>query len=144
MMAAPRRRGFQPRPDAMNYFFLKYVHLFCVAGSFALFFVRGLWIARSYPAAPEAWVKALPHVVDGLLVLSAVGMVVTAPRFDWPQWMLVKLGLIVVYFGLAVLVFRAKTRTGYKILAWVGGLLLFLYVTTVAVLQHPLGVFSLF
>jgi uncharacterized membrane protein SirB2 len=128
----------------VNYLFLKYLHVICVAASFALFFVRGLWITRAYPPAQETWVRTLPHVVDGLLILSALGMVATASRFDWGLWMQVKLGLIVMYFALAVMVFRASTRRGFKIAAWAGGLGLFLYVTTVAVLQHPMGVFSLF
>ena len=128
----------------MNYAFLKYLHIICVAASFALFFVRGLWVMRAYPPAPEPWIRALPHVVDGLLLFSAVGMVATVPRFDWAPWMQVKIGLIVVYFALAVLVFRAGTRRGYKVLAWIVGLALFLYVTTIAVLQRPLGIFSLF
>jgi uncharacterized membrane protein SirB2 len=128
----------------MNYLFLKYLHIFCVAASFALFFVRGLWIVKVYPSAQEPWIRVLPHVIDGLLLLSAAGMVATAQRFDWTPWMQVKLGLVVVYIALAVLVFRAGTQRLYKTLAWAGGLLLFLYVTSIAVLQHPRGIFSLF
>jgi hypothetical protein len=41
-------------------------------------------------------------------------------------------------------VFRAATPRWVKVAAWILGLLLFLYITTVAVLQHPTGVFSLF
>ena len=63
----------------------------------------------------------------------------TVPRFDWSTSMQVKLALIVVYVGFAVLVFRSGTPWTFKIAAWAGGLVLYLYVTTVAVLQHPLG-----
>lgn len=127
----------------MSYLFLKNLHIFCVAASFALFFVRGLWVIRAYPPAPEPWIKALPHVVDGLLLLSAAGMVFTAQRFDWSSWMQVKLSLIVVYLVVAVLVFRSGSARAIKALGWIGGLLLFLFITTVAVLRQPSGVFSL-
>jgi uncharacterized membrane protein SirB2 len=143
-MMAVAKTGASAHETRSMYLFLKYLHIFCVAASFSLFFVRGLWIMRVYPPASEPWIKALPHVVDSLLLLSAVGMVATAPRFDWNTPMQVKLGLIVIYIGLAVLVFRAGTPSLAKAFAWVGGLLLFLYVTTVALVQHPLGVFSLF
>jgi uncharacterized membrane protein SirB2 len=133
-----------PETWTMNYLFLKYLHIVCVAASFALFFVRGLWIMKAYPSAQEPWIRALPHVIDSLLLLSAVGMLVTAQRIEWAPWMQVKLGLVVMYFGLAVVVFRAGTQRLHKTLAWLGGLLLFLYVTTIAVLQHPVGIFSLF
>jgi uncharacterized membrane protein SirB2 len=128
----------------MNYLFLKYLHIFCVASSFSLFFVRGLWVMRAYPPPGETWVKVLPHVIDTLLVLSAVGMLASVPRLEWPGWMQVKLGLLVIYVLFAIVVFRAGRNLFFKVAAWIGGMLLFLYITTVAVLQHPLGVFSLF
>lgn len=128
----------------MNYVFLKYLHILCVAASFALFFVRGLWVMQTYPPATETWAKVLPHAIDTLLVVSALGMIATMPRFDWSPSMQIKLGLVVLYFGLAVLVFQGSGRRTLKALAWIGGLLLFLFITTVALLKQPFGIFSLF
>ena len=149
-MMAPLKKGPRAGPridpagarDGSMYLFLKYLHILCVAASFALFFVRGLWVMRTYPPASERWARIMPHAVDGLLVLSAVAMLATAPRLE--GHMAMKLGLLVPYIGLAVLVFRAGTPRLLKAVAWIFGLLLFLYITTVAVLQQPMGVFSLF
>jgi uncharacterized membrane protein SirB2 len=127
----------------MNYVLLKYVHIFCVAASFALFFVRGLWTLQTYPPAPEAWVRMLPHAVDGLLLVSAIGMIVTATQFDWSTWLQVKLVLVVVFVVMGVLVFRSSTRRPVKAIAWLLGLLLFLFITTVALLHQPLGILTL-
>ena len=128
----------------MNYLLLKYLHVLCVAASFSLFFVRGMWVMRAYPPAHESWVRLLPHAVDGLLLLSAAGMLATAQGAAWPTWMQVKIGLLVVYIVLALVVFRVGKNRFQKGLAWVLGLCMFLFITTVAVLQNPYGVLSLF
>lgn len=126
----------------MNYLLLKYFHIFCVASSFALFFVRGMWMMRAYPPAQERWAKVLPHIVDALLVLTAVGMIAIAPKLGLPVWLQVKIGLLVVYVLLVLVVFRLGRNRLQKGAAWLAGLALFLFVTTVAVLRHPLGILS--
>jgi len=73
------------------------------SGELCAFFVRGLWVMRSYPDSQEKWVRALPHVVDGLLVLSAVAILAMSPLKGWPgDWLTVKLALIVIYVALGL------------------------------------------
>ena len=143
--AAACRAVPQARPHRahMNYVLLKYLHIFCVAASFALFFVRGLWTLQTYPPAPEAWVRVLPHVVDGLLLATALGMFVTVAHLEWSAWLQVKLALVVVFVGLGLLVFRSSARRPLKAMAWLAGLLIFLFITTVALLHQPLGILTL-
>jgi uncharacterized membrane protein SirB2 len=127
----------------MSLLFLKYLHVVAVATTFALFFVRGLWLMQSYPESQEKWVRALPHIVDGVLVLSALGILITSPLKGWPgEWLTLKLLLAVVYFALVLLLFRWARTLTTKILIWLPTLVLFLYITTVAVLHHPRGIFS--
>lgn len=121
---------------------LKYLHILCVAASFALLFVRGLWLLRSFPAAQENWVRMLPHAVDGLLVLTAVAMLATSNK-AWPDWLWVKFGLILVYAVLSVLVFHVARNRWQRGIAWIAALLVFLFITTVAVLQNPSGILIL-
>jgi len=126
----------------MNYLTLKYLHIICVAGSFSLFFIRGIWLLRSYPHAQEPWIRALPHVIDTLLVASAIGMLALAPKGIWDgDWMLIKVVLVVVYAVMSVLLLRLAKSKIQKILLWVAALLVFLFATTVSVLHHPLGIF---
>lgn len=125
----------------MSFLFLKYVHIVCVAASFALFFVRGLWIIRSYPRSEEAWARILPHAVDTLLLISAVWLLFSSPQKGWPgEWLTVKLVLIAVYVALAQYVFRVARGPVTRMLLWVTALLVFLFATTVAVLQTPRGI----
>lgn len=127
----------------MNLLFLKYLHIVSVAASFALFFVRGLWVMQSYPDSQEKWVRVLPHVVDAVLVLSAVAMLATSPLNGWPgDWLTVKLALIVVYAMLALYLFRGARALTTKILVWLLALLVLLFITAIAVLHNPLGILS--
>ncbi len=128
----------------MNYLLLKYLHIVCVAVSFSLFFVRGFWVLKVYPPATERWVKTLPHVIDGLLLASAVAMVVISPLMRWPLWMQAKIALLVLYVALALIAFQGRGGRLWKGAAWFVGVLVFLYITTVAVLKEPSGIFVLF
>ena len=121
---------------------LKYLHIVCVAASFSLLFLRGLWLLRAFPAAQETWVRMLPHAVDGLLVVSALAMMSLGSSKVWPDWLWAKFGYIVVYAVLSVLVFRLAGKRWQRGIAWAGALFMFLFITTVAVLQSPLGIFS--
>jgi uncharacterized membrane protein SirB2 len=125
------------------YIFLKYLHIFVVAASFALFFMRGVWTMRGYPAPQEPWVRALPHVTDGILLLSAIGLISATPRWEWSTWIVVKFAMIAVYAVLVLLVFRQWGSRWQRGLVWVLALLLFLQITSVAVLKLPGGIFSL-
>jgi len=127
----------------MSYLLLKNVHIFCVAAGFSLLFVRGLWMLRVYPPASEAWVRMLPHAVDGLLVVSAAYMLFSMPRLEWPAWMITKFALLALYVIMAIVMFRGATRL-QKGVAWVAGMLIYLHITSVAVLKSPLGIASQF
>ena len=128
----------------MSYLLFKYIHIVCAAASFALFFIRGIWAVRAYPSVQEPWARALPHVIDGLLVFSAVAMFYMSFPTAWGgDWMIVKLVLICVYVVLATYVLRFAKGKIVRISAWVAALLLFLYVTSIAVLHNPAGIFLL-
>ena len=73
----------------MSYLLFKYIHIVCAAASFALFFIRGIWAIRAYPSVQEPWARALPHVIDGLLVFSALAMFsVSFPTAWGGTWMI--------------------------------------------------------
>ena len=127
----------------MSFLLLKYLHILCVATTFALFFIRGLWTLRGYPEPQENWVRALPYVIDGVLILAAIMMITLAPRWEWSGWVQIKLGMIVAYAILVLVVFQEGRPRWQKALAWSLGLLLFLMITSIAVLKRPGGIFSL-
>lgn len=124
----------------MNYLALKYLHIVFVAASFALFFIRGLWAMRAYPPAQEPWVRVLPHVVDGVLLVSALGMLWIGSGNLWSgNWLVAKVGLVVLYVALSVVALRVLKHTIARLIAWTLALATFLFATSVAVLHNPRG-----
>ena len=127
----------------MSFLLLKYVHIISVAASFALFFVRGLWVMRAYPESQEPWARMLPHLVDASLVVSAIGILILSPQKGWPgDWLTVKLVLIVLYVAMAQYLFHVARAFVIKALVWILALLVLLFVTTIAVLHDPRGILS--
>ena len=64
----------------MTYLVLKYLHVSCVVLSGFGFFLRGLWMLSESALFKQRWVRVVPHVVDTVLLGSAITMlVISAP-----------------------------------------------------------------
>jgi len=53
-----------------DYLSIKSVHVACVAASYLLFLVRGIWMIGDSPMLRRRWVRVLPHVNDALLLAA--------------------------------------------------------------------------
>jgi len=70
-------------------------------------------------------------------------MLLDSPLKGWPgNWLTVKLVLVAVFAVLSVYLFRVARATIVKMLVWILALGVFLFVTTIAVLRDPIGIFS--
>jgi uncharacterized membrane protein SirB2 len=93
--------------EPVQFLLHKDVHIFSVAASFALFVVRGFWAFRGYPRALEAWVRLLPHMVDAVLLTSALAMLYLQEPKGWPgDRMTVKGLLLTAYVVLSSLLLK--------------------------------------
>ena len=52
----------------------KHIHLLTVAISLGFFVLRGVWMLSGSALLQKKWVKILPHIVDTLLLVSAIGL----------------------------------------------------------------------
>ena len=65
------------------------------------------------------------------------------PGRGWPgDWLTVKLALLAVYILAMLIALRWGRTTAQKLVAWITALLVYLFITTISVLHHPLGVLS--
>jgi uncharacterized membrane protein SirB2 len=123
----------------MDYALLKAIHVTCVALSGVGFVARGALALPGSPLLQRRWVRVLPHVVDTLLLGSAISMVLVARL--WPSqqpWLATKIALLVVYVVLGMLAFgRFRTNLGQRA-AYVGALLVFAWIVGVALTRQPL------
>ncbi|HUG97753.1 MAG TPA: SirB2 family protein [Gammaproteobacteria bacterium] len=127
----------------MLYYWVKQVHICSVLLSFALFLARGAWVLSGRPLPGHAFVRLLPHVVDTVLLTSALWLTTIIQQFPFrAPWLTVKVILLVAYIVLGSLALRhAPTRTGRGI-AFVAAIGVFLFLFSVARYHHPLGFLS--
>lgn len=119
---------------------LKDIHVTTALISFTLFFIRGLWVMKGSAMMQKKWVKIVPHVNDTVLLGTAIALTISISQYPFVDaWVTAKLLGLVAYICLGVEVFRiAKTEIG-RMLAWLSGLLVFLFTVSVAVTKSPVG-----
>ncbi len=124
---------------------VKVIHLSCVALSFSGFFIRGIWMLQGSAKLKLRWVKAAPHVVDTLLLGSAIILAVQwriSPLAH--PWLMAKIVALLVYIGAGMVALRFGRNRNQRLLAWLFGLLTFSYIVAVALSKSALGWFAYF
>jgi uncharacterized membrane protein SirB2 len=118
----------------MDYLAVKHLHMSCVALSGTLFLLRGGWMLADSGMLARRWVRVLPHVVDTLLLTSAIVLAWWSGQYPLAQnWLTAKvLGLIVYIVLGTVALKRGRTKT-VRTIAFAGALLCFAYIIGVAV-----------
>ena len=126
----------------MPYIALKHLHITFVALSGLLFLVRGIWMLRASPRLQQRWVKIVPHVVDTLLLASAIGLAVWSHQYPGQMpWLTAKVVGLVAYIVLGTIALKRGRTKGVRAAAFVGALACFVYIVAVAVTKNPLVVF---
>ena len=123
----------------MEYAALKHLHMTFAALSGSLFLLRGIWMLRSSPSLKKRWVRIAPHVVDTLLLVSAIALAVTTSQYPLAQsWLTAKLIALIGYIGLGTVALKTGATLGVRGAAFAGAVLLFLYIVSVASTKQPL------
>ncbi|HEC18074.1 MAG TPA: regulator SirB [Gammaproteobacteria bacterium] len=117
---------------------VKWLHVTCVLLSGAGFFTRGILLWRDSPWLQARLVKVLPHVVDTLLLASAI---VLASQWGWAAlgipWLQAKIIALLVYIGLGMVALHAGFSKKLRLLAWNIAMLVFVYIIAVAITKRP-------
>ncbi|MDB5933271.1 MAG: regulator SirB [Massilia sp.] len=123
----------------MEYLTVKHVHVGCAALSGSLFLLRGVWMLRASPQLQRRWVRIVPHLLDTLLLASAITLATWSAQYPFAQdWLSAKLIALLGYIVLGTIALkRGRTRTT-RTWAFVGAIALFGYIVAVAVTKHPL------
>lgn len=126
----------------MNYLLLKHLHITCVVLSGLGFSMRGWWMWRASPLLGRRLVRTLPHVVDTVLLGSAISMAVLSGQYPFVQgWLTAKLCGLLAYivFG-AIALKRGRTRTIRACFLGLA-LLAYAYIVSVALTRQVLPFF---
>ncbi|MBA3582855.1 MAG: SirB2 family protein [Gammaproteobacteria bacterium] len=112
---------------------IKLLHLLSAYGLFAIFLLRGLAAISGSTLASKAWPKILFHIATAGLVLSAIGLAVS--RHEMPftvGWTSAKLVALIIFIGAGVYLFKKARTQQQKRAAFLGGVILLVYIFAVA------------
>ena len=122
---------------------LKNLHVLCVVVSGSGFFLRGLWMLSDSSRLNQRWVRIVPHVVDTLLLGSAIALAVIGGQYPLAQdWLTAKLIGLLVYILCGMMALRRGKSKTTRGMFFIAALLAFTYIVSVAITRSPLGVFS--
>jgi uncharacterized membrane protein SirB2 len=127
----------------VDYFTVKLVHQSAVALSVAGFFVRGAASLAGARWVASRMAKTLPHVVDSVLLLSALTLawMLRLTPMNSP-WLLAKIVGLFVYVGLGVVALRPGRPVAVRATAWVAALSVAGWIVSVAITKNVFGFFS--
>ena len=122
----------------MNYFLIKHLHMTFAALSGGFFLVRGAWMLAGSAMLQRRWVKTVPHVVDSLLLASAITLAVISHQYPGPMpWLTAKLVALVAYILLGTIALKRGSTKAIRTAAFVAALATFGYIVAVAVTKNP-------
>ncbi len=122
----------------MDYLTVKTLHVSCVVISISLFTLRGVLQLQSRPWRQWAVLRRLPHIVDTVLLGSAVWLawrIGQAPFVD--GWLTAKVLALVAYILLGMRALGQNTPASQRPAYFVAALLSVGYIVGVALTRSP-------
>ena len=127
----------------IDYAAIKLVHQGAVALSLTGFFARGVGSLSGAEWTRGRVAKTLPHVVDTVLLVSALMLAwmlhLTASN---APWLVAKVVGLFVYIGLGVVALRPAMSRRVRIGAWLAALATAAWIVSVAITKDPRGFFN--
>jgi uncharacterized membrane protein SirB2 len=118
------------------------VHVATALLSISGFIFRGILHFRSSELVNRKWFKITPHIVDTLLIVSALILLnQSGLNILNTSWLLAKVIALIVYISLGLIAFRFGKTRGIRLMAWLEAILVFAYILGVAVTKNPLVLF---
>jgi uncharacterized membrane protein SirB2 len=122
----------------MSFLLLKTIHISCVAGSYILFFLRGIWRLNDSRIMSRRWVKIVPHIVDTILIVSAISLAFSIHQYPFAEdWLTAKVIALLLYIGLGFVALRYGPSKTIRLSAWILAQMVFAYIVLVAMNHSP-------
>ena len=122
---------------------LKFAHMGFALLSITLFFIRGIWMMTDSGMRQNRLFKVLPHIVDTLLLVTAIILVVQTAQYPFQEsWLTAKVLALIAYIGVGLVALRLGRTKVIRVVAWVIALDIFTYMYLVAITHNPLPFLS--
>ncbi len=125
------------------YLALKHLHITCVVLSGLGFLLRGIWMLQDSPRLQGRLPRVAPHVVDTLLLSSALALAVLSGQYPFVQgWLTAKVLALLAYIGCGSVALKRGCSKAVRGIFFVMALSCFAYIVSVALTRHPAGFFA--
>lgn len=122
----------------MSYLALKHLHVTCVVLSGLGFCLRGFWMLRGSPWLGHRLTRRVPHVVDSLLLGSALGLAAWSSQWLFAQaWLTAKFFGLLAYILLGTLALKRGPTQAVRTACFGLALLTYGYIVSVALSRQP-------
>lgn len=117
---------------------LHHLHVTAVTLSLALFVSRGLLMLAGSPHLHARWARIVPHVVDTVLLASAIGLTLVLGQYPFVQgWLTAKVLGLLAYIVLGSLALKYGPTRTVRTMALVAALATAAYIVGVALYRSP-------
>lgn len=122
----------------MEYLWIKHLHVTCVVVSVSLFVLRGTMELLSRPWRQWRLLRVAPHVVDTVLLGSALWLAWRLGQYPFANgWLTAKVLALVAYILLGSRALGKNTQPAQRLPFFVAALLCVLYIVGVALTHSP-------
>ena len=103
-----------------------------------LFLLRGFWMLRDSAYLQQRWVRIVPHMIDTVLLLSAIGLVYILAQYPFVHsWLTAKVIALVAYIVFGSLALKRGRSKPIKVTALLVAISVFAYIVMVAFQHNP-------
>jgi len=123
----------------MSYLALKHLHVACVVLSGLGFSLRGWWMLNDSPRLKARLVRVAPHVIDSLLLGSALVMAWQSSQYPFAHsWLTAKFFGLLAYILCGTMALKRARTKSRRVVFLVLALLAYAYIVGVALTRNPL------
>ncbi len=124
----------------MIYYTIKQIHVAAVVISVLGFMLRGGWMVSSSPLLQHRLTRVLPHVVDTVLLVSALVLAAMISQYPFvAPWVTAKVLGLLLYIGLGMVALRRGPTLAIRVSAWVAALVVYAWIASVATSKQTWG-----
>lgn len=124
----------------MTYIGLRHLHYLTVVLTFCSFVLRGIWMLIDSPWLQQRWVRIVPHLIDTVLLASALGLSAILHQYPFVHgWLTAKVLALILYIILGSIALKRGATKTIRVAAWLAALTIFGYIVSVALTRSPWG-----
>ena len=118
------------------------IHVVSVVLTGIFFFIRGVWMLMDSALLHQRWTRISAPVIDTILLVSAIVRSMEIQQYPFTHdWLSAKIIALILYIALGMVALTYGSTKNIRIIAWVGALLCFAYIASVALTRNPTIVF---